>query len=129
MSSQHPSQPTPSQPTGPLPAPRPQGDAAPKQQNKQPWLWHVVLLDDDEHTETYVIRMMQDLFNMNGEKATHVADMVDAHGRTVVFTAHKELAELKRDQILGYGRDPHVSECKGSMGAVIEPTREDEGQG
>lgn len=114
-------QPRPSQPT----PPRPQGDATPKQQNKQPWLWHVVLLDDQEHTDTYVIRMMQELFNAPGEKAMQIAEMVDAHGRAVVFTAHKELAELKRDQILGYGRDPQVSACKGSMGAVIEPTQEE----
>jgi ATP-dependent Clp protease adaptor protein ClpS len=85
----------------------------------------VVLLDDQEHTDTYVIRMMQELFNAPGEKAMQIAEMVDAHGRAVVFTAHKELAELKRDQILGYGRDPQVSACKGSMGAVIEPTQEE----
>jgi len=118
------SSPRPSQPSSPLP----RGDSTPKQQNKQPWLWHGVLLDDQEHTDTYVIRMMQELFNVAGEKATQVAEMVDAHGRAVVFTAHKELAELKRDQILGYGRDPQVSGCKGSMSAVIEPTQEDDGQ-
>lgn len=112
----------------PTPSPQSQPGATPRQQNKQPWLWHVVLLDDQEHTDTYVIRMMQELFNAPGEKATQIAEMVDAHGRAVVFTAHKELAELKRDQILGYGRDPQVSACKGSMSAVIEPTREDDGQ-
>lgn len=106
----------------------PQPDATPRQQNKQPWLWHVVLLDSEEHTDTYVIRMMQELFNATGEKATQIAEMVDAHGRAVVFTTHKELAELKRDQILGYGADPHVKACKGSMSAIIEPTREEDGQ-
>lgn len=122
------SSPTPQRPNSPNPTPTPApSDASPRQQNKQPWLWHVVLLDSEVHTDTYVIRMMQELFNLPGEKATQIAEMVDAHGRAVVFTAHKELAELKRDQILGYGRDPHVPVCKGSMGAVIEPTREEDG--
>lgn len=98
-----------------------QSSTAPKQRNAQPWLWQVVLIDDQEHTDTYVVRMMQELFNLQGEKALQIAELVDAHGRAVVLTTHKELAELKRDQILGYGRDTLVATCKGSMNAVIEP--------
>ncbi len=91
---------------------------------KQPWLWNVVLLDDQEHTDVYVIRMVQELFAMDAERSENVAQLVDAHGRAVVATAHKELAELKRDQILSYGKDPAVASCKGSMHAVIEPVED-----
>ena len=109
------SQPGPQHDTGQRP-----GGAA-----KKPWLWQVVLLDDQEHTDTYVINMMKELFNLPGERATQIAEAVDTAGRASVFIAHKELAELKRDQILGFGRDPQVSSCKGSMNAVIEPAPEE----
>lgn len=87
----------------------------------QPHWWNVVLLDDDEHTYDYVIRMMQELFGHSVEKAFQIAKTVDKEGRAICLTTHKEHAELKRDQILAYGRDPHEPACKGSMTAIIEP--------
>jgi ATP-dependent Clp protease adaptor protein ClpS len=50
-----------------------------------------------------------------------MAKEVDKSGRVIVMTTHKELAELKRDQILGYGADPRLSRSRGSMAAIIEP--------
>jgi ATP-dependent Clp protease adaptor protein ClpS len=38
----------------------------------------------------------------------------------VVLTTTKEHAELKRDQILAYGKDDTIRGCKGSMHATIE---------
>ncbi len=96
-------------------------------QPRKPWLWNVVLLDDQEHTDVYVVKMVQELFAMDAERADLVAQHVDAHGRAIVATLHKELAELKCEQILGYGRDPHVASCKGSMNAVIEPAVDEHG--
>ena len=87
----------------------------------QPIPWNVVLLDDDEHSYEYVIRMMQELFGHPLERAFKVAKTVDTEGRVVCLTTHKEHAELKRDQILASGRDPLMAESKGSMSAIIEP--------
>ncbi len=98
-------------------------DAA-KAAAKQPWLWNVVLLDDADHTYDYVIRMMRDLFGHPQEKAYVLAEQVHRQGRAVCMRVHKELAELKRDQIQGYGRDPRIMECKGSMSSLIEPAEE-----
>jgi ATP-dependent Clp protease adaptor protein ClpS len=116
---------------GRQPDSRPDGGENPRQaparKPRQPWLWNVVLLDDQEHTDVYVIRMMQELFAMNPERATQVAELVDGHGRATIMTTHKELAELKRDQVLAFGKDPQVSSCKGSMRAVIEPAEEEPG--
>jgi ATP-dependent Clp protease adaptor protein ClpS len=81
-----------------------------KPETRQPWLWNVVLLDSDEHTYDYVIRM-----------AFLIADRVNNDGRAVCITTHKEHAELKRDQILAFGRDPMLAASKGSMFAIIEP--------
>lgn len=93
----------------------------PKISTDQPVPWNVVLLDDDEHSYEYVIRMMQELFGHSLERAFQIAKTVDTEGRAICLTTHKEHAELKRDQILAYGRDPIMKESKGSMSAIIEP--------
>ncbi len=83
--------------------------------------YHVVLLDDDEHTYDYVIEMLMDVFGHSADKAYKMACEVDAAGRVIVDTTHKDRAELKRDQIHGYGMDWRMPKCKGSMSATIEP--------
>jgi len=88
---------------------------------RQPTRWHVVLLDDDAHTYEYVMRMTQSLFRVPTERAFQIARTVDGQGRAVCLTTHKEHAELKRDQIHAFGRDPLMAVCVGSMSAVIEP--------
>lgn len=88
---------------------------------ERPWLWNVVLLNDDDHTYEYVIQMMQVLFAMPLPKAFHVAKAVDTQGRAICLTTHKEHAELKRDQMLAFGADSLVAGCAGSMSAIIEP--------
>jgi ATP-dependent Clp protease adaptor protein ClpS len=83
--------------------------------------YNVVLLDDDDHSYAYVIEMLGDLFGYDVDKALRMAEEVDGSGRVIVFTTHKEHAELKCDQIHGYGADPRDDNCQGSMSAVIEP--------
>src|SRR3954453_12188058 len=83
--------------------------------------YHVVLLDDDDHSYEYVIEMLRCLFGYPDERGFQIAGEVDVAGRAVVVTTHKELAELKRDQIRGYGVDIRVATCAGSMSAIIEP--------
>ena len=92
-----------------------------KPETKQPWLWNVVLLNDEEHTYEYVIRMVQQLFKHPVNKAFLVAERVDKDGRAICLMTHKEHAELKRDQIHAFGRDPLMQVSKGSMSAIIEP--------
>ena len=83
--------------------------------------WHVVLLDDDEHTYDYVIEMLSKLFNHSVETAYRMACEVDASGRVIVETTTLERAELKRDQIHAYGADSRLERSRGSMSADIEP--------
>jgi ATP-dependent Clp protease adaptor protein ClpS len=83
--------------------------------------YNVVLLDDDDHTFEYVIEMLRALFGFQPEKGYLHAHEVHTTGRTILITTTKEHAELKRDQIHAYGRDPRIKRCKGSMSAVIEP--------
>lgn len=84
-------------------------------------LFHVVLLDDDEHTYDYVIEMLMKIFCHSPEAAFRHAVEVDTDGRTVVLTCEREQAEFGRDQIHAYGADPRMPVSKGSMSAVIEP--------
>lgn len=83
--------------------------------------YHVVLLDDDDHSYEYVIEMLTALFRHSRAKAFRMAVMVDMAGRVIVDTTTKERAELKRDQIHAFGPDPLIPYSQGSMSAVIEP--------
>ena len=84
-------------------------------------LYHVVLLDDDEHTYDYVIEMLQTLFFLPLETAFRHAVEVDTTGRTAVITCERPQAEFARDQIQAYGADPRMPKSKGSMSAVLIP--------
>ena len=84
--------------------------------------YNVVLLDDDDHTYAYVIEMLKALFGHPEEKGFQLAEEVDTTGRVIVLTTTMEHAELKRDQIHAYGKDPRMERCKGSMSAIIEPS-------
>ena len=97
---------------------------ATKKPPKQMPPFHVVLLNDDDHSYEYVIEMLKSIFGHSDQKGYTMADEVDKQGRAIVFTTHKELAELKRDQIHSFGRDDRVATCKGSMTATIEPAED-----
>lgn len=84
-------------------------------------LYHVVLLDDNDHTYEYVVRMLQRLFGHTTSAAFQMAEEVDTSGRVIVDTTTLERAEFKRDQIHAYGADHRIEGCKGSMSATIEP--------
>ncbi|TWT44828.1 ATP-dependent Clp protease adaptor [Phycisphaerae bacterium RAS1] len=84
-------------------------------------LWHVVLLDDNDHTYDYVIEMLCKLFQHDHASAYRMACEVDRAGRVIVATLVLEQAEFKRDQILAYGPDWRIEKSRGSMRAVIEP--------
>jgi ATP-dependent Clp protease adaptor protein ClpS len=94
--------------------------AEPRPKRQPPY--HVVLLDDDDHTYDYVIRMLKAVFGYQDERGYQLAKEVDSTGRVVVLTTTLEHAELKRDQIHAFGSDPMLSRSKGSMSAVLEPS-------
>ena len=84
-------------------------------------LWHVMLLDDDDHTYEYVIEMLGKLFNHDQPTAYRMAREVDTTGQVIVETTHLERAELKRDQIHSYGPDWRLDRSAGSMSAKLVP--------
>jgi ATP-dependent Clp protease adaptor protein ClpS len=81
----------------------------------------VVLLNDDDHSVQYVVRMLNVLFGHPPARGAKLAREVHFRGRAVVATTNLEQAELKREQIQSFGPDPLVERCKGSMSATVEP--------
>jgi ATP-dependent Clp protease adaptor protein ClpS len=84
-------------------------------------LFHVVLLDDNDHTYDYVIEMLQKIFIFTMEQAYRHAEEVDRCGRTILITCELAQAEFARDQIHAYGPDWRLPRSKGSMSAIVEP--------
>jgi ATP-dependent Clp protease adaptor protein ClpS len=108
----------------PAPVAAPRSDTKPDV--KQPHLWNVVLLDDAEHSYEYVIELAIKLFRHPPQKAMQIAKTVDTQGRAVLLTVHRELAELKQEQVHAFGPDRLIATCAGSMSAIIEPAYADE---
>jgi len=102
------------------PLPLPQPTRTPKRQPK----YHVVLLDDNDHTYPYVIGMLGKLFGYPREESLLMAAEVDTAGRVIIDTTTLERAELKRDQIHSFGRDWRIDRCQGSMTCILEATND-----
>jgi ATP-dependent Clp protease adaptor protein ClpS len=98
----------------------PDADVEQEQRTRRQPPYHVILLNDDDHTFEYVIEMLKALFGHPVEKGFELAKQVDKTGRAVVCTTSLERAELKRDQIHAYGPDPRIPRCQGAMTAVLE---------
>jgi len=82
--------------------------------------YNVLLWDSNDHTYDYVERMLREIFGHTQEQCHLMAETVDTQGKVIVFTTTQELAELKRDQIIAYGKDENIKACKGSMHSTIE---------
>ena len=104
-----------------MPAPTVTPDVMERQKEELVPLYHVVLLDDNDHTYDYVVEMLQHLFLLSAAQAFRHAVEVDTTGRTVVITCERPQAEFARDQIHAYGADRRLPRSKGSMSALIEP--------
>ena len=83
--------------------------------------WHVILLDDSDHTYEYVIHMLGSIFGYGPEKSFTLASIVDSEGRVIVITTSHEKALAYQSKIHAFGPDPRIPHCKGSMSAVLEP--------
>jgi ATP-dependent Clp protease adaptor protein ClpS len=88
---------------------------------EQSKLYHVIILNDDEHTFDYVIEMLQAIFNMSYPIALAHTMEADSTGSSIVLTTHLEEAEQKRDQVHAYGPDWRMPNSLGSVAALVEP--------
>jgi ATP-dependent Clp protease adaptor protein ClpS len=102
-----------------LTAPKSRTTVATQTQRQPPY--NVVILNDEEHTFDYVIELLTKLFRHSLATAQALTLQIHTAGRAIVYTTHKEKAELKRDQVLAYGADPRMAISKGPLGCYIEP--------
>lgn len=97
----------------------PEIDEVSKDQREK--LYHVIILNDDEHSFDYVIEMLQAVFGISYATAAAHTVEADATGSSIVLTCGLTVAERKRDQIHAYGPDPRMPNSRGSVTALIEP--------
>jgi ATP-dependent Clp protease adaptor protein ClpS len=83
--------------------------------------YNVIIMNDDDHSFEYVIEMLGKLFGHGVTTAEVMAWTIHTQGRAIVLTTHKELAELKRDQVLAFGPDPRLPRSNRSLDCYIEP--------
>jgi ATP-dependent Clp protease adaptor protein ClpS len=70
---------------------------------------YAVIVENDElHTWNYVIDVLQKVFGYDEQKAYLLTAQVHFSGQAVVWSGALELAELKRDQIRGFGPDVYA---------------------
>ena len=100
-------------------APKSATDSASKTRQQPPY--NVIVLNDEEHSFEYVIELLTKLFKHSLLIAEKLTWQIHHSGRAIVLTTHKELAELKCEQVLDYGPDPRMSISKGPLGCYIEP--------
>ncbi len=94
------------------------GDIRPKPQPP----FALIVENDDKHTFLYVIEVLQRVCGHDKEKAFQLAEQIHDTGRAVVWSGTLELAELKRDQIRGFGPDFYASQTvQFPLGVTIEP--------
>jgi ATP-dependent Clp protease adaptor protein ClpS len=84
--------------------------------------YHVILLNDEDHSMEFVIAVLMNVFGWPMERAFEM--MLEAHtsGRAVLWTGPKEVAELKAEQVQTYHETRDRDQAKlGPLGCVIEP--------
>jgi ATP-dependent Clp protease adaptor protein ClpS len=98
--------------------PAPATKSRPKQQPP----YAVIVENDDLHTYQYVIEAFSKIFGYSTQRAFRLALEIDTSGQALVWSGTKELAELKRDQIRGFGPDHYAARpVTFPLGTYIEP--------
>ncbi len=79
---------------------------------KQPPMYKVILLNDDYTPMEFVVRVLEQFFNMNREKATQIMLQVHTRGRGVCGVFTRDVAETKVSQVNDYAREHgHPLQC------------------
>jgi ATP-dependent Clp protease adaptor protein ClpS len=78
------------------PAPKTSPQTAPPK--RQP-PYNVILVDDEAHSKDFVILVIQKVFGFCADKAAKLASEAEEHGRALLWTGTRELAELKQEQM------------------------------
>jgi len=101
--------------------PETETDESTEKKTKRQPPYNVIIVNDEEHTFEYVIELLTKIFRHPVRTAEELTWKIHTTGRSIVFTTHKELAELKREQVVSYGPDHRLRASKSSLNCYIEP--------
>ncbi|MGH3002586.1 MAG: ATP-dependent Clp protease adaptor ClpS [Gaiellaceae bacterium] len=66
--------------------------------------WRVIVLNDDHNTfEGVAFALAQTIPGIDYDRGMALATRIDARGLAIVWSGHRELAELYHSQLGGYG--------------------------
>jgi ATP-dependent Clp protease adaptor protein ClpS len=66
--------------------------------------WRVIVLNDDHNTfEGVAFALAQTIPGIDYDKGMRLANTIHTKGQAVVWSGHRELAELYHSQLEGYG--------------------------
>jgi len=83
--------------------------------------YHVIILNDEDHTIDYVVEMLQVIVRLSAPAALACTLEADRTGSAIVCTCGLTEAETKRDMIHAYGPDWRMPNSRGSIAALVEP--------
>jgi ATP-dependent Clp protease adaptor protein ClpS len=84
--------------------------------------YHVILLNDDDHSFEFVVNVLRKVFGFEVEQAFKYTHEAHVKGRAVVWTGPKEVAELKVEQVQTLHETRQRDGAKlGPVDCVIEP--------
>jgi len=92
-----------------------------KSSSRTEGLYHVIILNDDDHTIEYVVEMLQVAIGLSASDALARTLEADSTGSSVVRTCALSDAEKKRDLIHAYGPDWRLPPSRASVTALVEP--------
>ena len=83
--------------------------------------YNVVLENDDYHSFEFVVDVLSKALGYAKERSFQLALQAHTTGRAVVWTAPKEVAELKADQIRTFHEIRTDKKPLGPLGCTVEP--------
>jgi ATP-dependent Clp protease adaptor protein ClpS len=84
--------------------------------------YHVIVLNDDDHSFEFVVHVLRQVFGVTLERAFELTMEAHTRGRAVTWTGPKEVAELKADQMSTFHEVRERDGAKlGPVGCTIEP--------
>lgn len=82
--------------------------------------YHVILLNDDDHSAEFVVEVLRKALAYSEQKAFTLMHEAHTRGRSIVWTGPREVAELKAEQIRSFHEIRQDGRKLGPLGVDLE---------
>ncbi len=82
--------------------------------------YNVILENDPDHSMGFVVQVLRKVYGYDEPKSIQLMMVAHETGESVVWTGSKEVAELKREQMIGFHEIKDDKDI-GPLGVRIEP--------